>query len=257
MAISHEAAEAAHIWHERIGRFLTGLDWRLSIGASYPGLKVKDGKQMQSMRRLGSGMSGIMIDANDAVLADDIDLTRVPLLDQQACTFKYAEAKAKTFSLTKSQINWALDTRRVFPLFLLRPEKKGAMPCLRLSHTPDQIVVCRPSGSFEFSQVKVRTARDAIVKLGLERKWATAAHLRQTISTGEHLSRGENYQNKLLADHAKFLELLPLSFWLPQPGTGDYLALNEALLDRKEIEFDRIPFAREVFVNAQSRKQND
>jgi hypothetical protein len=244
MTYTHAIEEAGKLWHERIGRFLTPAAWDASLGVAFPAYKSKkdkSGAEVRIKQRIGvAGTSFVMIDANEAILLDRIDLSEI---DAQApgANFKYGESALKIENAARSQINWALDEARKYPLLLIRPALASSLKTLKLSHTDDQIEVCVPNGSFSFEPKKVRVARDFILAAGLQKKWRTAARLRQTISLGEHI--GSSRENKLLEEHAAMLELIPADVWLPDVGSGNEIALGDALAEKPETSLTHLPVA--------------
>lgn len=240
--------EAVALWGERIGRFLSEKDAAGSLGASYP-CRKGNGAPI-AMRLGGCKASFIMIDQQDAILIDKLDLPKIARLDNPECNFLYGEHIKDVVNTQKSQINWAMDPARKFPLLLVRPGNKSARECMALSHTPAQINVCIPTGSYSFDGVKVRQARDFISERGLQKKWRKAADLRQTLSLGDHLQLSNYQQNKMLAEHAALLEDFPLEQWLPEPESGDHIALGEALAEKPELDLAALPNARQAYLTA-------
>lgn len=245
---------AAQLWHERIGRFISSAGSPASLKAAYPSYKDKkpskgnaadagsDAEEASSgkrvLNRLGiCGASFVMIDAKTAILLDRIDLNRIEAKTSCA-NFLYGETVHKVENGAKAQINWALETARVYPMLLVRPSIADCVKSLRISHTEDQVVVCSANDSFSFDPKKVRVARDYILERGLQKKWREAARLRETIGNGEHV--GGNRENKLLADHAAMLELFPLSVWLPEVGSGDQQALADALAEKPSPDLSKL-----------------
>lgn len=242
--------EAARLWHERIGQFISDLDWGSSLSASYLVYKSKvnkAGNEISMGQRLGiCGTSVIMIDADEAVLIDRIDLSKVRATSvlSEGRDFKYGESTVGVHNVYKTQINWALDERRVYPLLLVRPGKASSMKALAVSHTDDQVFVCVPNESFSFEPKKVRIARDYIQAAGLQTKWRKAAQLRQTIGLGDHL--GTARENALIAEHAAMLELFPLDVWLPEVGSGNETALGDCLAIKPGLDLEHLPWASKL-----------
>jgi hypothetical protein len=235
MARKKQVEDALKMWHSRIGRFLGAAEWSKSLGITCPAKLSKGGK---GMVRLGSGFPIIfMMDAKSAVMIDNqIDLASIHSLENQECDFFYGKHIKDVSNSQKTQINWALDEAREYPLLIVRLAKKSAVECLAVSHTKDQITVCIPSGNFSFDPQKVRQARNHIVSNGLERKWTRAASLRESISLNEHERLPIDRRNKELALHAEMLALFPLSVYLPSPGSGEYIALAESLAEKPEVD---------------------
>lgn len=240
--------QAANLWDARIGRFLSDKGPSGSLGASYP-CRKGNGAPI-AMRIGGCKASFVMIDQEDAILIDKLNLAEISRLDHPDCRFRYGEHIKDAVNTQKSQINWALDPARQYPLLLLRPGNKSSYGCLALSHTANQITVCIPTGSYSFDALKVRQARDFINAHGLHKMWRKAADLRQTLSLGEHLQLGTYQQNKMLADHAELLKEFPLEQWLPEPNSGDHIALGESLAEKPELDLASLPNARQAYLQA-------
>lgn len=238
MAVKKQVEEALRMWHSRIGRFLGASDWSKSLGIVCPATLSKGGK---GLVRLGSGFPIIfMIDAKSAIMIDNqLDLANIHGLGNPECEFIYGKHIKDVSNSQKTQINWALDESREYPLLIVRLAKKSAVECLTLSHTKDQITVCIPSGNYSFDPQKVREARNHIVKNGLERKWTRAASLRQSIALNDHERMSTDRRNKELALHAEMLALFPLSVYLPTPGSGEYIALSESLAEKPEVDITK------------------
>lgn len=226
--------EAGSLWHERIGRHLTTQTWERSLLLSYP---CFNGSGKPQPMRLGvCRASAVMVDAKGGVLVDKLDLAAIPGLKEPDCDFHYGENVKGVTNVAKAQINWALDENRAFPLLLVRPALKSPYECLTLSHTPHQITVCIPAGNYSFAAAPVRAARDYIRAHDLSKKWAQVARLRQAVRRNEHLTLSTQLANKVMADYAKACELIPLDVYLPDPGTGEYLALGEALAEKPGVD---------------------
>jgi hypothetical protein len=224
---------AAKLWHLMVGRFITTAEWSKSLEAAYRCMKSSGGECV--MRLGGCKASAIMVDAQSAVLIDKLKIDCLDGLGHADCDFVYAENTTKVTSIVKTQINWALDSSRVFPLLLLRPGLKSPMECIALSHTPAQIIVCIPAGNFSFDSSIVRSARDFILANGLEKRWSEASRVRQQMELNEHEKLPLDQKNRLIKKHASLIELIPLSVDLPKPGTGEYRALSECLMDKPEV----------------------
>lgn len=226
--------EAASFWHERIGRHLTTQTWERSLSLSYP--CINGSGKPQPMRLGVCRASAVMIDAQGGVLIDKLDLPANKGLAAPDCDFHYGENVKGVTNKDKAQINWALDESRVYPLLLIRPALKSPYECLTLSHTPHQITVCIPAGNYSFAAEPVRRARDYILAHDLAKKWAQVARLRQAVRRNEHLTLSTQLANKVMADYAKASEIIPLDVYLPEPGTGEYLALGEALAEKPAVD---------------------
>lgn len=226
--------EAGRYWHERIGRHLTDQGWERSLSVSYPCL---NGSGKPQLMRLGvCRASAVMIDANGGVLVDKLDLPLIEGLHNRDCDFHYGENVKGVTNVAKAQINWALHESRAYPLLLVRPSPKSPYECLTLSHTPHQVTVCIPTGSYSFAVEPVRQARDYILSRDLGKKWAAVARLRQTVRRNEHTQLSTGLMNKVMADYAKACELIPLDVYLPDPDTGEYFALAEALAEKPGVD---------------------
>lgn len=238
---------AAQFWHDRMGRFLGDHPWYKSLSSSYPTKNFKTTDKYPDGRFIGarlgtSGVSSIMLDAKSGVLIDRIALEKIDsILEEDNPGFQYGEATKGVDNADKTQINWALDPARLFPMLLIRPSKADVMSKLILSHTCHRVTVCSASASFTFEIGPVRQARDYIAERGLEGKWKKAASLRETISLGEHL--GTKNENALLKSHGEMLELFPLDVWLPEVDSGNYRALAESLIVKPVIDISKLPYA--------------
>jgi hypothetical protein len=254
MQFSIKVQEAAQLWHARIGRFLSDVTWDKSLGAGYPTAKSKVSKQSNTeidiTTRLGVCLaSAVMIDPNQAILIDKIALEKIRPSNAEG-DFQYGQSIKGVNNVQKTQINWALDEARMYPMLLVRPGKASSMTCLALSHTDDQVIVCAAGASFSFEPKKVRSARDFIFARNLQSKWRSASQLRQTISLGEHL--GTQRENALLDQHAAMLETFPLDVWLPEVGSGDAIALGDALAIKLEVDVATLPYAKKLLGKPQT-----
>lgn len=241
--------EAAQLWHRRIGRFLTDSEWTVSIDQSYPCVKVSGAPV--SMRLGGCKTALMMIDARSAVLINKLNIPLNHGLANPECDFLYGENIQGITNIMKTQINWALDEAREYPLLLVRFENKGAMNCLQLSFTDDLVTVCIPSGSYSFDPKKVRAARNFILEHQLQNEWKKATALRQTISLNEHQEESTFRKNQLIEEHAAMVMKIPLDIWLPAPGTGEYKALSEALATKIAVDVASLPTAHALYLQQQ------
>lgn len=226
--------KAGMFWHERIGRHLTTQGWDRSLTLTYP---CRNSSGKPKPMRLGiCRTSAVMVDATSGVLVDKLNLAAIEGLRAPDCDFYYGENIKGVTNVAKAQINWALDEGRVYPLLLIRPSPKGPYECLTLSYTPQQITVCIPTGNYSFAVEPVRRARDYILSHDLTRKWTQVARLRKAVSRNEHLLLSAQLANKVMTDYAKACELIPLDVYLPEPGTGEYQALSEALAEKPAVD---------------------
>ena len=259
MIISQQSKAAAMFWHARIGRFLTNKSWEQSLRVSYPkapsqqGVAAQEPSKKTALVRLGGcGASSIMIDANSAVLIDEIDVSQLPGIADPECDFQFGPNIRGEVSITKTQINWALAPERPYPFLMVRPSRKGCLPCLVLTESENHHIVCIPDGNLIYDAVKVRAARDLILSKNLQDSWKRASELREVLSRNEHMLQdvSDKRRQKILDEHEALIKLFPLDVWLPNKGTGEFEALNNVLAVKRELPISSLPKARDIHLQS-------
>ena len=221
-----EAALA--FWHSRAGQYLGEYAQDKSLGGAYP---MDTAKGTVKPNRIGAGTAGlIVIDWNNAIVVGPLRTQDMPKL---AGSGVKVLASSPDYSLRKGLMDWVLSPDRVFPLLAITPGYGHSKSALRLSYSRTEIALCSPGKTMIFDGEKVTSARDALLPMGKEgRKWRSASRLRLAKSNGDYLAMSGGQRERFETQLKESNEQFPESLWLPEPGTPEYEALGESLIDR-------------------------
>lgn len=235
MHLSPEAVQAAHFWHERIGRWLGSQDPIKSIGATYP---MRTAAGPVKPNRIGAGAPGaILIDGNDAIIVERLAVQSIASLQGAPVRVMNGDPAR---SLRKGVMNWLLDPRRAYPMLVAMPGKASVLSALRLSRVPNQVFVCEPGSTIGFDAVRVREAREQVLLRSPANpaQWRAAVRLRSQVSHPSFAGLSATSKNQCLKKYAQLLEAFPLDVWLPSQGSAEYWALGESLIVKDALNLD-------------------
>lgn len=229
MPLTHECIEALAVWQDRIGRHLSAGTARETLTKTYP-MRSKTGLKHY---RIGAGAPGailvaaVLIDANGASIIEKLAVDLIPGLRGASVSVIQGQPD---FSLQAGLMSWLLDPARAFPLLAFMPSKASIASGLKLSHSPQDIALCFPTGALRFDALRVRQTRDwirAMPKSAIT--WRHACTAREQFAAGAQ-PRSAALRNAALDRYAEIVDQFPVDRWLPMPNTANYKALELALI---------------------------